>query len=433
MSDQILNEMKEIKFQSNQLGISVPERNEKKETNEQISSSGNQFNKSSKIMMGIAIGVIIAAVIVVIVVVVVVKKDNDKDQNNNSRNTNSSDDYYISNEICDANNICYRLVNPSVEHYIFTLSENVARTHVKYKNRYGIEIAGDLYTPKNLDTSLTYRAIIVGPPYGGVKEQGPGVYCNQLAQRNFVCLGFDPSFNGESSGEFRHVSSSDIFAEDFSAGVDYLGSLRFVDRDNIGGIGICGSGGFLIGAAAIDKRIKAVVTSAMYDIPGFGNDADDSTWQSTIDNLAKQRWKDVDNGYPLYISSFWADREYKRGQIPALKEDATLDNYEEWYTFYVTERGHHPRATGGFTETSPFSINNFPVTYHIDKISPRPILFITGDIAHSKSFSETAYNKAKQPKELYVVQGNCMHIDLYDDTSKIPFDKIQSFFDNNLK
>ena len=171
----------------------------------------------------------------------------------------------------------------------------------------------------------------------------------------------------------------------------------------------------------------------MYDIPGLDVDADDTTWQSTIDSLAKQRWKDVDNGYPLYISSFWADREYKNGKIPALKEDATLDNYEEWYTFYVTERGHHPRATGGFTETSPFSINNFPVTYHIDKISPRPILFITGDIAHSKSFSETAYNKAKQPKELHVVQGNCMHIDLYDDTSKIPFDKIQSFFDNNLK
>ena len=148
MSDQVFNEMKEIKYQSNQLGISLPERNEKKEINDQVSSSGNQFNKSSKIMMGIAIGVIVAAIIVVVVVVVVVKKDNDKDENNNSRNTNSSDDYYISNEICDTNNICYRLVNPSVEHYIFTLSENVEITHVRYKNRYGIEIAGDLYTPR---------------------------------------------------------------------------------------------------------------------------------------------------------------------------------------------------------------------------------------------------------------------------------------------
>ena len=138
----------------------------------------------------------------------------------------SSEDYYISDEICE-NNICYRLVNTSVEHYIFNLSENVNRTHVRYKNRYGIEIAGDLYTPKNLDTSKIYRAIVVGPPFGGVKEQGPGVYCNQLAQRNFVCLGFEPSFNGESGGEYRHVASSDIFAEDFSAGVDYMTNIIF--------------------------------------------------------------------------------------------------------------------------------------------------------------------------------------------------------------
>ena len=430
MSKNELNEMKEINYQNNQIGLSNPERNENREFNSKPSSS-NQINKVSKIILGISIALVIAAIIVVIVVVVTVKKD--KDKKNDQRNTNSSNDYYISNDICDENNICYKLVNPNVEHYIFTLSENVQRTHVKYKNRYGIEIAGDLYVPKNLDTSSLYRAIVVGPPYGGVKEQGPGVYCNELAQRNFICLGFDPSFNGESGGEIRHISSSDIFAEDFSAGVDYLGSLRYVDRNNIGGIGICGSGGFLIGAAAIDKRIKAVVTSAMYDIPGFGNDADDSTWQNTIDSLAKQRWKDVDNGYPLYISSFWADREYNNDKIPSLKEDVVLDNYEEWYTFYVTKRGHHPRATGGFTETSPFSINNFPVTYHIDKISPRPILFITGEIAHSKSFSETAYNKAKEPKELYIVPGDCMHIDLYDDTTKIPFDKIETFFNDKLK
>lgn len=433
MSKQEINEMKEINPENNQLGISVPERQDKKEINLQLSQSDNKFNIYSKIMMGIAIGVVIIAIIVIIIVVVVVKKNNDKDENKNSRNINSPDDYYISEEICDSNNICYRLVNPNVEHYIFTLSNNVERTHVRYKNRYGIEIAGDLYTPKNLDNTKLYRAIVIGPPYGGVKEQGPGVYCNELAQRNFICLGFDPSFNGESGGEFRHVSSTDIFVEDFSAGVDYLGTLRFVDRNNIGGIGICGSGGFLLGAAAIDKRIKAIITSAMYDIPSFGNNADNSNWQSTINNLAEQRWKDIDNGYPLYISSFWSDREYHNDKIPPLKEGVILDNYEEWYQFYVTKRGHHPRATGGFTETSPYSINNFPATYHIDKISPRPILFITGDIAHSKSFSETAHNNAKEPKELYIVQGNCMHIDLYDDTSKIPFSKIQGFFDDNLK
>ena len=360
-------------------------------------------------------------VIVAIIVIIALVSTND-----------SSNDYYISDEICDSDNICYRLVNTSVEHYIFNLSENVNRTHVRYKNRYGIEIAGDLYTPKNLDTSKMYRAIVVGPPFGGVKEQGPGVYCNQLAQRNFVCLGFDPSFNGESAGEYRHVASSDIFAEDFSAGVDYLSSLKYVDRNNIGGIGICASGGFILGAAAIDKRIKAVVTSAMYDIPSFGNEADDSTWQSTITNIAEQRWKDVDNGYPSYSPSYSAEREYNIGHIPPPNGN-TDPNYNEWNTFYSTKRGHHPRSTGGSTDTSQFSLANFPVTYHIDKISPRPILFITGATAHSKQFSENAYSKAKEPKELYIVEGDCMHIDLYDDISKIPFDKIQTFFDENLK
>ena len=422
MSNQGLNEMKDINSQGNQIGVSSP----------QQSPTENQMNKKSKIVMGVSIAVVIAAIIVVIVVVVVAKKDDDEDGKNNSRNTSSPDDYYISEEITDSNGKKYRLVNPNVEHYIFALSENVDRTHVKYKTRYGIEIAGDLYTPKNLDKTKTYRAIIVGPPFGGVKEQGPGVYCNQLAQRNFICLGFDPSFNGESGGEFRHVASSDIFAEDFSAGVDYLGSLRFVDRNNIGGIGICASGGFILGAAAIDKRIKAVVTSAMYDIPGFGNEADDATWQNTISTIASQRWNDVDNGFPSYTPSYKSDREYKLGNIPV--DDGNTDpNYNEWNTFYATERGHHPRSTGGSTDTSQFSLANFPVTYHIDKISPRPILFITGDVAHSKVFSVNAHSKAKEPKELYEVSGGCMHIDLYDDTSKIPFDKIQNFFDTYLK
>ena len=416
--------------------MKTEEYNSTKELTPENNSSQNQMNKKSKIVMGVSIGIAIAAIIVCIIVVVTTKNDDDEEEENNTDSTRtieSSNDYYISEEICESTNLCYRLINPNVEHYIFELSNSVDRTHVRYRNRYGIEIAGDLYTAKNIDKSQKHRAIIVGPPYGGVKEQGPGVYCNQLAQRGFVCLGFDPSFNGESGGLYRHISSTDIFAEDFSAGVDYLGSLSYIDRDNIGGIGICGSGGFILGAAAIDKRIKAIVTSALYDIPSFGNEVDNTTWQSSIESLANQRWEDVDNGYPLYVPTFWSDREYNENQIPSLKEGATLDNYEEWYTFYVTTRGHHARSTGGFSATSIASINNFPVTYHIDKIAPRPILFITGDIAHSKSFSENAYNKASQPKELYVVEGNCMHIDLYDDVTKIPFDKIQSFFDDNLK
>ena len=158
-------------------------------------------------------------------------------------------------------------------YYIFDLSDDVERTAVFYPNRFGITFAGDLYTPKNLDLTHSYPALVIGAPYGGVKEQGPGVYANELARRGFVVLTFDPSYNGESGGEPRHISSPEIFSEDFSAGVDFLGSLPYVDRERIGALGICGSGGFALSAAAMDSRIKAVATASMYDISSFGNDA----------------------------------------------------------------------------------------------------------------------------------------------------------------
>ena len=316
-------------------------------------------------------------------------------------------------------------VTPEEEGHIFELSDEVTREHVYYKNRYGIELAGDLYAPKNINKEEKQMAVVIGPPFGGVKEQGPGVYANELAKRGFVALTFDPSFNGASGGEYRHVASTDIFAEDFSAGVDFLGSLDYVDRERIGAVGICASGGFVLGAAAVDARIKAVVTSAMYDIPGFGNSMDNESWQASIASLAEQRWADVDNGYPAYTPMYEADKVYD--EVP---EGWTGNNYE-FFQFYGMKRGHHARSTGGATGTSNFSFNNFPVTYHIDKISPRPILFITGDIAHSRAFSEAAYAAANEPKELYVVDG-AMHIDLYDDTAKIPFDKIESFLKDAL-
>ena len=410
------------------------------ETIPQKETTQNQMDKKYKIIVGISIGIAIAAIIICIIVSVTSKKDNKDEEEINtdkSRSISSLTDYYISDDICEGegeNRVCYRIINQNIEHYIFNLSDNVDRTHVRYRNRYGIEIAGDLYTNKNINKNQVNKAIVVGPPYGGVKEQGPGIYCNELANRGFVCLAFDPSFNGESGGGWhKHISSTDIFAEDFSAGVDYLGTLSYVDRNNIGGIGICGSGGFLLSAAAIDKRIKAVATAAMYDIPSFGNNFTNETWQETITNLAEERWRDVDNGLPTYIPSFWSDREYYIDQIPSLKEGTILDNYEEWYQFYVTTRGHHPRATGGFTQTSITSINNFPATYHIDKIAPRPILFISGETAHSLQFSEDAYSRANEPKELYIVEGDCMHIDLYNDVSKIPFDKLEDYFNQYLK
>ena len=340
--------------------------------------------------------------------------------------------YYSSERECETINseeYCYRSVNVDVEYYIFDLSDEVSRTHVSYRNRYGIQLAADLYTPKNLDTTKKYSGIVIGPPYGGVKEQGPGVYANELAKRGFVALTFDPSFNGESGGLYKHVSSSDIFVEDFSAGVDYLGTLNYVNRERIGGIGICGSGGFILGAAAVDARIKAVVTSALYDIPDLnGINFDNDEWQSSIASLKTARWNDVDKGTPSYTTFYIPDREYEN----IGPNIGNLFNWEEWSSFYSTKTGHHPRSIGGFTDTSFSSIGNIPVTTHIDKISPRPILFITGDIAHSKEYSEQLYAKAKEPKELYVVNGNTKHVDLYYDTNKIPFDKIEEFFNSYL-
>ncbi len=306
------------------------------------------------------------------------------------------------------------------KYYIFELSDNVNRTHVTYRNRYGIELSADLYTPKDLDSSKDYPAVVIGPPYGGVKEQGPGVYANQLAQRGFVALTFDPSYNGESGGEPRHLSSPEIFSEDFCAGVDYLGCLDYVDREKIGAIGICGSGGFALSAAAMDTRIKAVVTSAMYDISGMGTMMDNDARRQFLDGISQQRWTDFETGEPAYTRTYPED-----APLDELPDTITgLD--EEWWTFYGMKRGWHPNSGGSFTNTSMLSFSNYALLQHIDSISPRPILFITGDIAHSRSMSEGFYAQAAEPKELYVVEG-AMHIDLYDDVTKIPFDKIESF------
>jgi len=309
--------------------------------------------------------------------------------------------------------------------YIFELNENVFRKHVRYNNRYGITIAGDLYTSKDLDETAKYPALVVGPPYGGVKEQGPGVYANQLAQRGFVVLAFDPSHMGESGGEPRHVSSPDLFAENFSAGVDFLGTLKYVDREKIGAVGICGSGGFALSAAQVDARIKAVATSAMYDISSFANMMDHEQWNGAIAALAKQRWADVDQEEPLYVPAF---PEEPMDEVPAGLEGPEA----EFYEFYGLKRGHHPNARGGFTVTSDMAMSNFQSLNHIAMISPRPVLLITGDIAHSRAFSETAFAAAAKPKELFIVDG-ARHIDLYDDVTKIPFDKLESFFKENLK
>ena len=191
----------------------------------------------------------------------------------------------------------------------FDLSDDVTVEKVTYKNRYGIEVSAEMYTSKTLDRSKRHPAIIIGTPYGGVKEQGAGIYAMTLARRGFVTLAFDESFNGESGGEPRHVSSPDIFVEDFSAGVDFIGTRPFVDRNRIGVIGICGSGGFAVTAAQVDKRIKAVVTASMYDMSrvnhyGWEDSMSKEEYDKMLDRLGEQRWEDDEKGEPQYIPSF---------------------------------------------------------------------------------------------------------------------------------
>ena len=310
--------------------------------------------------------------------------------------------------------------------YTFALSDEVSRTPVRYKNRYGIELAADLYRPKRLDTSATHPAIVVGPPHGGVKEQGPGVYAQEMARRGFLALGFDPSHNGESGGESRHLTSPELFAEDFSAGVDFLGTLPYVDRERIGVIGICGSGGFALSAAQVDSRIKAVATSAMYDISGVKrngwlNNGTSEDRQKNLAGIAAQRWADVDAGEPKLLPTFPAE-------IPAEKLDPIT---AEFFEYYVADRGHHPRSIGGFTITSDASHINFGELRHLADIAPRPILLITGERAHSRWFSDDVLEQATGPKELVVVPG-ARHIDLYDRVDLIPFDALETFFTKNL-
>ena len=316
-------------------------------------------------------------------------------------------------------------VTPEDEYYIFTLNENVTRTHVYYDTKFGIELAADLYTSKDLDTTQKYPAIIIGPPYGGVKEQGPGVYANELARRGFIAIAFDPAYHGYSGGHPRYTTSSSTYAEDFLASVDFAGSLNYVDRNKISVLGICGSGGFAISAASMDSRIKAVMTSAMYDIAGFNNSVGGDMRKGMIEMASQQRWADQDSGEEPKAMIAYPD--HPLDELPAEISGTNI----EWWTFYATKRGWHPNARGNSTIASMPDMMTLPGTNHIADISPRPILFITGDIAHSRAFSEEAYARASEPKELYITPG-AMHIDLYDDTSKIPFDKIEQFLKDHL-
>jgi uncharacterized protein len=310
----------------------------------------------------------------------------------------------------------------------FPRSDKVEHQKVTFKNRYGLTLAGDLYVPK-ARTGQRLPALAIAGPFGAVKEQSSGLYAQTMAERGFVALAFDPSFIGESGGEPRNVASPDINTEDFSAAVDFLGLQAVVDRERIGAIGICGFGGMGLNATAADKRIKAVVTTSMYDMSrvmarGYYDKLSSQERGQMLEQMSRQRWADAERGAPAPGPRI----------LPATLDGVTDPVARMYFDYYRTPRGFHPRSpnsNGAWTATNALSFMNMPLLTYIHEIAPRPMLLIAGDKAHSRYFSEDAHAAAAGPKELVIVE-DADHVDLYDRPDKIPFDRIAAFFQRSL-
>ena len=310
---------------------------------------------------------------------------------------------------------------------VFPKSDKVNHSKVIFHNRYGITLAADLYMPKNAEGKLA--AIAVCGPFGAVKEQASGLYAQELAERGFLTIAFDPSFTGESGGQPRYVASPDINTEDFCAAVDYLSAREDVDATRIGILGICGWGGMALNAAGIDTRIKATVASTMYDMSrvtanGYFDAMDAEGRYELRRQLNAQRTEDYRNGtYAL-----------AGGVVDPLPADAP-QFVKDYHAYYKTPRGYHKRSlnsNGGWNKTSALSFLNMPILAYSDEIRSA-VLVVHGEKAHSRYFSEDAFKKLKgDNKELLIVPG-ASHTDLYDNFEKIPFDKIESFYRTYLK
>lgn len=314
----------------------------------------------------------------------------------------------------------------------FYTSDKVTVQPVTFQNQYQMKIAGNLYMPKGMEQSRKHAAIIVGHPMGAVKEQSANLYATKMAEYGFVTLSVDLAFWGGSDGQPRNAVAPEIYSETFSAAVDYLGTRPFVDRNRIGVIGICGSGSFAISAAKIDPRLTAIATISMYDMGAANRNALNHSLtleqrKQIIADAAVQRYVEFEGGKTKYTSGTVHEITDKSNPIE-----------REFYDFYRTPRGEvTPEGATPLTTTHPtLSSNvkfmNFYPFNDIETISPRPMLFITGDTAHSKEFSEDAYKRAAEPKELYYVKG-AGHVDLYDRIGLIPFSKLNEFFNKNLK
>ena len=313
----------------------------------------------------------------------------------------------------------------------FYKSNAVNVEKVSFLNQYKMRVGGNLFLPKDMKAGEKYPAIIVGHPMGAVKEQSANLYATKLAERGFVTLSLDLSFWGESEGEPRNAVLPDVYSEDFSAAMDFLGTRPFINRERIGVIGICGSGSFAISAAKIDPRLKAVATISMYDMGaanrnGLKNALTLGQRKQIIAEAAEQR----------YVEFLDGEVKYTSGTVHELTENSSPIE-REFYEYYRTPRGEvtpegaTPLTTTHPTLTSNVKFMNFYPFNDMESISPRPMLFVAGENAHSREFSEDAYKRAAEPKELYIVPG-AGHVDLYDRTSLIPFDKLDSFFKENL-
>lgn len=307
---------------------------------------------------------------------------------------------------------------------VFPKSDKVTHRKVSFRNRYGITLAADLYMPRNVNGKLP--AIAVSGPFGAVKEQSAGLYAQTMAERGFLTIAFDPSYTGESGGFPRYVASPDINTEDFCAAVDYLSTRDDVDSERIGIIGICGWGGMAVNAAAIDTRIKAAVTSTMYDMSrvnanGYFDAMDANARYELRKQLNARRTDDAKNGsYAL------------AGSVPDFLPADAPGFMKDYYDYYKTPRGYHKRSlnsNGGWNVTSALSFINMPLLAYSGEIRSA-VLMIHGEKAHSRYFSEDAFKKLKgDNKELMIIPG-ASHVDLYDNQAGvIPFEKSNSSFE----
>lgn len=307
----------------------------------------------------------------------------------------------------------------------FYTSDRVTVEKVTFKNQYQMNVTGNLFVPNDMDRNQKNQAMVVGHPMGAVKEQSADLYATKLAERGFVTMSLDLSYWGESEGQPRNLVAPDVYTEDFSAAVDFLRTQPFVDAERIGALGVCGSGSFVVSAAKIDPRIKAVATVSMYDMGGVNRNGLRGSMtpemrQQALDLAAKQRDVEFAGGEVQYV-----------GGTPFELDDQSTAVDREFYDFYRTARGNSPDTTTQPTLSSNVRFMNFYPFEGIETIAPRPMLFIAGDQAHSREFSEQAYQLAAEPKQLVVVPG-AGHVDLYDRTDVIPFDTLSTFFQNGL-